>query len=549
VNGTGHFSVTIPELDAKPAPPATALHGAGASGPGAEPSASSPDAACAAPSWTHSWPLAEISALLAPAYASYASSAAAAEGPCPAALKPDARTLDALQAATAAVGPMRAKAMMPALFLAAGVFAPHFFGGAGAPSLPGLSIVITMPTLPVAAGLGSSAAFSTATAAALLDLRARHVGSTHGLLQAGAEETDGGVSRPDGYARPDAAVLPRLNDWAYSAEMLFHGSPSGLDNTVSTYGGALAYSKGGVVDPIRCSSAQAHAGSAGGHHHQQPPPQQSGPSVGSIVHVAGMPPLRLLVTNTKVPKETSKLVAGVRVLHDAMPTVVRPIIAAIDGISHECLRGIEEEAAWRAVAVAQWRKHATVGAAGGGSSSGNAGSGSPPLPLDQVPGFRGLGLSDPDDASADGSGGAPPIAVPAPAATPAAVPGAAVPGPLVLPELSDALYARLRQLVRVNHSLLNALGVGHAALDGVVAAAAAAGFVAKLTGAGGGGCALTLLPPRRHVVAAAGNAAAAEAEDAAAAAALKGLEAGFAALGYDCFETRLGGDGVLVRRA
>jgi hypothetical protein len=273
-----------------------------------------------------------------------------------------------------------------------------------------------------------------------------------------------------------------------------------------------------------------------------------------------MPPLRLLVTNTKVPKETSKLVAGVRVLHDALPAVVRPVIAAVDAISEECLRGIDEDAAWRAAAVAEWRKQVAAASAGG-AAGGAGGVPSPPLPLDQIPGFRGLGLSDPDDASAGGSSLSAPPSAPQPPATSSASTGvpagapAPAPAPLVLPEISDALYARLRQLIRINHALLNGLGVGHAALDGVVAAAASAGFAAKLTGAGGGGCALTLLPPHRRVVAAAPgagavaeSAAAEEDEDAASAAAAKALVAGFRAQGYDCFETRLGGDGVLLRR-
>ena len=50
----------------------------------------------------------------------------------------------------------------------------------------------------------------------------------------------------------------------------------------------------------------------------------------------------------------------------------------------------------------------------------------------------------------------------------------------------------------MNQHLLNALGVGHAALDRVYALARERGLAAKLTGAGGGGCAIVLVPPGVH---------------------------------------------------
>lgn len=51
----------------------------------------------------------------------------------------------------------------------------------------------------------------------------------------------------------------------------------------------------------------------------------------------------------------------------------------------------------------------------------------------------------------------------------------------------------LEALMRLNQAVLNALGVGHAALDEVCRVAGEHGFAAKLTGAGGGGCAFVLL--------------------------------------------------------
>ncbi|CAN0587263.1 unnamed protein product, partial [Ectocarpus sp. 12 AP-2014] len=38
--------------------------------------------------------------------------------------------------------------------------------------------------------------------------------------------------------------LERINAWAFAGETVLHGTPSGLDNTVSCYGGAIKFVKG-----------------------------------------------------------------------------------------------------------------------------------------------------------------------------------------------------------------------------------------------------------------------------------------------------------------
>lgn len=65
--------------------------------------------------------------------------------------------------------------------------------------------------------------------------------------------------------------------------------------------------------------------------------------------------------------------------------------------------------------------------------------------------------------------------------------------PQQAPDPLAATVDALQQLVRTNHGLLNALGVGHEALDQVCATTRRHGFESKLTGAGGGGCAFTVL--------------------------------------------------------
>ena len=80
--------------------------------------------------------------------------------------------------------------------------------------------VVVTSELPLGSGLGSSAAFCVALAAALLantdsvSLDLNH----QGWLAFGDRE------------------LELVNKWAFEGEKINHGKPSGIDNTVSTYG-------------------------------------------------------------------------------------------------------------------------------------------------------------------------------------------------------------------------------------------------------------------------------------------------------------------------
>ncbi|XP_032085638.1 mevalonate kinase isoform X4 [Thamnophis elegans] len=51
---------------------------------------------------------------------------------------------------------------------------------------------------------------------------------------------------------------------------------------------------------------------------------------------ASVPTLRILLTNTKVPRSTKILVAGVKAKLLKLPTIMEPILASIDAISREC---------------------------------------------------------------------------------------------------------------------------------------------------------------------------------------------------------------------
>ena len=135
--------------------------------------------------------------------------------------------------------------------------------------------------LPISAGLGSSASFCTALAAvfhAVTDL----------LPCASSSSPQLPLS---------SSSLSLLNSWAYEGERLLHGTPSGVDNTCSVYGGVVCCQRG------------------------QP-----------IQHLPRLPGMRWLLVNTRVARDTKALVAGVREKVETQRDLYWPVVQSIDRI-------------------------------------------------------------------------------------------------------------------------------------------------------------------------------------------------------------------------
>ncbi|MFW9853886.1 MAG: mevalonate kinase [Candidatus Thorarchaeota archaeon] len=122
--------------------------------------------------------------------------------------------------------------------------------------------------LPRSAGLGSSASVCVALTAALADV--------FNL----------------GYS------LEQISACAFKGEQLVHGTPSGIDNTISTFGGCIRYHKG-EIQPIE----------------------------GSLV--------QLIIGNTGITRETKTWVGKVRSRYDTFPYVIEPIINAMGDLAKE----------------------------------------------------------------------------------------------------------------------------------------------------------------------------------------------------------------------
>jgi mevalonate kinase len=157
--------------------------------------------------------------------------------------------------------------------------------------LSGMMIHVRSRGLPVGAGLGSSAAFSVASAAALIKLQQQSRNS----------------SMVDYIGSPSKEFLEQINQAAFYSEILLHGTPSGIDNAVSAYGGAILYSKqpGGDV-----------------HMDRYPP---------SLFEL--FPPL--LIVNTNVARSTKELVGRVRRLYETHTDITKPLIHAMGQIAKD----------------------------------------------------------------------------------------------------------------------------------------------------------------------------------------------------------------------
>ncbi|XP_063051116.1 mevalonate kinase [Engraulis encrasicolus] len=159
--------------------------------------------------------------------------------------------------------------------------------------LPSVTVTV-WSELPTGAGLGSSAAYCVCVAAALL-------------------YTQGGISSPspgsDGdTARWSSEELELINQLAFQGEKIIHGNPSGVDNAVSTWGGILRY----------------HAG--------------------KITPLKRVPMLRILLTNTRVPRSTKILVAGVKDKINKFPSILNPVLDSVDAVSCTCEQTLMEMA-------------------------------------------------------------------------------------------------------------------------------------------------------------------------------------------------------------
>ncbi|MBA0876173.1 hypothetical protein Goshw_008019 [Gossypium schwendimanii] len=242
--------------------------------------------------------------------------------------------------------------------------------------------VIVTSELPLGAALGSSAAYCVALSAALP-------------------------------AFSDSMKLD-VNKWAFEEEKIIHGRPFGVDNSVSTFGSMTGINSN---MPLRMLITSTKVGrdtkalianvSARKSRH----PNALCCVLNAIEYISSMTgidsnmPLRMLITNTKVGRDTKALIANVSLRKSRHPDALCCVLNAVESISKE----------WSTII----QSHTVV------------------------------------DLSV------------------------------------TANEERLRELMEMNQGLLLSIGVTHASIETVLQTAMKQKLASKLTGAGGGGCWLT----------------------------------------------------------
>lgn len=169
----------------------------------------------------------------------------------------------------------------------------HIMGKFSPTLPPGLALDISVTgNLPIKSGLGSSASFSVATSAALA--------AAYGLTPCEAKKTPLAASAP-----PALASVPwkrLVNETAYGAECIFHTNPSGIDNSICTFGSAALYSKSGGIEPVTLGKR---------------------------------PKLAALIIDSGVKHSTKMAVEHVKKLHKKYPRLIEPALARVDEIALE----------------------------------------------------------------------------------------------------------------------------------------------------------------------------------------------------------------------
>ncbi|KAG8772538.1 cystathionine beta-lyase [Ceratobasidium sp. 428] len=173
--------------------------------------------------------------------------------------------------------------------------------------------ITTRSALPIGAGLGSSASYSSTVATALLLLYSR-LSLPPSPLPTSTDTSDPApphlhISHSGRRALPQSFAA-EANAWAFIAETVLHGNPSGVDNTVAVFGGGLGFTRAGFGERK------------------------------GVEMIPAFKSVRFLLTDSKVPRDTKQLVAGVGKMKEEKAELVGDVLKRIQAISDEAQRAL-----------------------------------------------------------------------------------------------------------------------------------------------------------------------------------------------------------------
>ena len=171
----------------------------------------------------------------------------------------------------------------------------YLFLSLGSPESPGV-IYTLRSTIPLGAGLGSSASVCVCLSAALL-LQIRALAGPH----------------PDQPPEEAEVQIERVNRWAFVGELCIHGDPSGVDNSISAGEKAAIFRRN---DP-------------------DPP---------SVTPLTRLPKLPLLLVDTRQPRSTAAQVDKVKALKAGHPALTEAILDGIGKVATSALECISSAA-------------------------------------------------------------------------------------------------------------------------------------------------------------------------------------------------------------
>ncbi|GMM48022.1 mevalonate kinase [Pichia kluyveri] len=145
-------------------------------------------------------------------------------------------------------------------------------------------------TLPIGAGLGSSASISVCLAS--------------GFAYIGGHIKEASLEKSSKIVK-DSDECKFIDAWSYMGEKCIHGNPSGIDNAVATHGGAVMFQR----------------------------MTNSMPSVRTSMR--NLPSINLLLTNTKTPRRTADLVSNVARIVNDFPKTTGCILESLEAIARE----------------------------------------------------------------------------------------------------------------------------------------------------------------------------------------------------------------------